>query len=170
MKQRTPSQVADTHSRIERWMGEMNYTVEHIVREELVWGLAGQREDSPGIAIAQKIGETDRIYVQIAYIVNDAFSERLSALDSGTRVQFLWDIRFQLLSMDSPFDGIADPLITVNFLDFVFIEALSRTTLAQTIFRVQRSYIALAWMFQRKFPDAQNELGDRDGLPSGFVM
>ena len=170
MKQRTPSQVADTHSRVERWMGEMNYKVERIVREELVWGLAGEREDSPGIAVAQKVGETDRIYVQIAYMLDEGFQNRLLALDSGERLRLMWDIRFQLLSLDSPFDGITDPLTTVNFLDFVFIEALSRTSLAQTIFRIHRSYIALAWMFQRRFPDVRIESDKVSGLQSGFVM
>jgi len=53
VKQRTPSQVADTRTRTERWLAELDYSVEAIVREELVWGLAGRRDNSPGIGVAQ---------------------------------------------------------------------------------------------------------------------
>lgn len=157
MKRRSPSQLSETRSRIERWFAEMDYTTEVIVREELTWGLGAQKENTPGIAAAQMTRYTDRVFLQVAYVLEDELKERLASLDADERARLLWDIRFLLITMNAPFDGIADPLTTVSFLDSIFIEALNRTLFAEKTFNIHRSYIALSWFFQRRFPDVKIE-------------
>lgn len=168
-KDRSASQIAETRSRIERWLSEMDYVVTPLVREELVWGVIGERPKQVGIAVGQIVRYTDRVYLQSGYLLEDAFKDRIALLEPEERRELIWDIRFLLLPFDTPFDGVEEPLTLVNFSDSIFIEALNRTTFQSAIFRIQRSYIAMGWALQRKFPDVKlDEVSPGTG-GTGFI-
>jgi hypothetical protein len=167
-KDRTANQVATTRARVERWLVEMDYAVSPIVREEVVWGLAGERRGQVGIAVAQIVGHTDQVYLQTACRLEDGFKDRIALLAADERQELIWDIRFRLILFDTSFDGVEEPLTVVNFADTIFIEALNRTSFAASVSRILRSYTALSFMLQRRFPDVKTAEIIK-GLGSKFI-
>ena len=85
MKQRTPNQVTETRARVERWLAECEYTTEPIVRDELIWGVCANKENSPGIAVTQTAKYTDREFLQVAYVSEDGFNNRIALLAPDER-------------------------------------------------------------------------------------
>ena len=151
-----------------KWLMDMGYTVERNSFPGLSWAIKGTAEAAPGVAIgvAEKIGQTDRIYVQYALQIAGVYREELARLPDSERREFVWDIRFRLIGMDADFQGADDPLIAVNFLEIIYKEALNRTTFRTAIRQIVKSYIALDWMLQRKFSQA---LPGGEALPKDLV-
>jgi hypothetical protein len=145
-----PSDI--TRGKVEKCLVDLGYAVSPVVNETLLWGLAGQAEGRIGIAVGQGLQAQDRVLFQVLREIEPYYKDRLQLLPIEERKQFIWDIRFRLLSMESPFEGVADPLSVVSFSDFIFIEDLTRTNIKNCIYSLHRSYMMLAWMLQTLFP------------------
>ncbi len=61
--------------------------------------------------------EVYRVFLQVAYLLEDGFKDRIALLSPEDRAQLIWDIRFLLVSLGAPFDGVVEPLTAINFLE-----------------------------------------------------
>jgi hypothetical protein len=135
----------------ERWLADLEFTVQHSSYPDMAWALLGQKEEGLGIGVAQMIGKPDRVIIQMGLRVEPMYKNQLALLSIEERMQFIWDLRFRLLGLEAPFEDVEDPLDIINFAEIVFIESYSRTTLSEVIFRIHKSYIAASWMLQQRF-------------------
>jgi|HubBroStandDraft_3_1064219.scaffolds.fasta_scaffold342677_1 hypothetical protein len=141
-----PSDV--TRGKVEKCLVDLGYAVTPVANETLLWGLAGQADGRIGIAVGQTLQVQDRVLFQVLREIEPYYKDRLLLLPAEERTQFIWDVRFRLLSMQSPFEGVTDPLSIVSFSDFIFVEDLTRTNIKNCIYSLHRSYMMLSWMLQ----------------------
>lgn len=168
MTQQSSTNRADSvREQIAVWLRDYGYDVAPIVRDQLRWGLTGSLKGDPGIGVGMPRAHPDRVFFQLTYQLEQGFRDRVALLEPDARRDLILDLRLLLVTLPAGFLGAEEPLERVNVFVNVFTENIrNRTIVNDTILQVHRSYSAVSWFLQRRFPEVQIDAdGENDPKP-----
>jgi hypothetical protein len=99
----------------------------------------------------QLVGRPDRIVIEAHISVDQQTQNAIMQLPEAERIEFLWELRFELLRTELEFNDIDDPLKDVHLLHGIFIDALDRDTLLRRTVQIRKGIQLVEWVLEKKF-------------------
>lgn len=156
--QSSQSQPLQIRKKINDWLVYNGYKVNECEPpDDSFWFLQAFQSDTFGFGITQPKKNPAILLLKSNMGLRD-FLPYMMAMDAGARKEFLWEVRFYLLSLNIPFGLLADPpeLATtmpdaIQVSETVYLQDMTKETFFRRAYSIRRGMIAVQWLFQRKF-------------------
>lgn len=139
--------------RIVGWLAADHWKIQEGGSPQTRWAVVAEDAQRKRIVFAQLVDRPDLLVIQGSLAVPEALRRRLDQMPAPEREELLWDMRFQLLSMDVRFQGVAPPLEKITVRQHLYVDDLRRNEFVGTVNRLQDALLAMIWMFRRKLQE-----------------
>lgn len=112
---------------------------------DTAWALQAVDRSGKSFALGQPNTRPDLVVIQTGIKLDARHAGKLGALSHEDQEEFCWKLRFQLLDRVG-FSGVAVPLESINFVEKLFVEDLTRTHFFATLRTLQNAMLAVIWM------------------------
>ena len=136
---------ADVEKKIWQWLSEEGWQLTSETRPDFRFVVVADDGSGKKLIISQHTQKPDRVAVEGIVSVSDDHAEKIAALPSRRRQEFLWDLRFDLLATDVEFSGLGEPLQRVNLAQPIFYDALTKDTFMQRVSEVKKALLLVLW-------------------------
>lgn len=132
------------------WLVAEGYTVREGQARDAAWMLVVEDPAQRRFMVGQKPNRTDVIVMQGTVAIADQHAQHLDALPEAEREDFLYDLRFRLLSLELDFQGVSHPLRQVVLNEHLYWEGITRNEFFRTLKRLRHGIVAVIWSVGRR--------------------
>jgi hypothetical protein len=94
--------------------------------------------------------QPERIFIQARVVLTEGMRNSLAMLPARQRTEFIYDIQLRLLSMNTMYQGVLDPLEEIFIQQFIYIDSLTRDALLDKVFLVWRAMLSVLVLLDRQ--------------------
>lgn len=153
--------------KLEQWLTEEGYVTKALKDAQTHFTFAVEHRLGIILTVGQLLKNKDRITIIGTLDISDEDQKKLREIPEKQRNDFLWDLKFALLSNDIPFEMLANNLIPYRILvtQAIWYDGLTKDRFMQTIHRAIKAVVMVLWKFDQLSgaPAPKQE-------PSSYVM
>lgn len=147
-------------SRIQSWLMQEGWQLAELHAPEAEWVISATNAAGHVLVVAQEKKALNRLAVQGSVTIDPRHRAMINALTLTQRQTLLTELRFGLLSMELDFDGVVEPLETIQVSQRVYDDGLTEDRFQQRASQVKRGVIFTIWTIaktlEQPFEDASS--------------
>lgn len=147
----------DKKTRIRAWLMQDGWRVEEINAPDALWLIQAYETTSRPILIGQPKRHADAIIIQGDAGFVEEFDKHFGLMRDRERQEFLWDLRFGLLSMGVEARGIEEPLHEIQIHIRIFDDGLTKDEFFSRLSKLKIALDYLELMCERRVLHAHRD-------------
>jgi len=137
--------AAATRDKVQSWLMSEGWQISEQSHQEFAWLIRAEDAGMRRIAVGQSNARQDLIILESAVEPSEEYRNMFAKLPDDRRREILWKLRYQLLSMNVDFTGVAEPMETVILTQRIYLDGLTKDAFLQRFLMVRNAIIAVIW-------------------------
>lgn len=141
---------------IYKWFSEEEYTVRENPDYLTVFNFSVMDPSGRTVTVLQPTHKRDQIRIIARLELTAEQRAKIEALEESKKGEFLWNLRFALLTIGVAFTGVDLPLNIIVLETVVYSDGLTKDRFLEREFLVRRALLLVGWMMMREIGEAPN--------------
>jgi hypothetical protein len=144
------SDTVESLERVREWLTKQYPKLIETQAPHTFWFLKAFDNKGRAIDVMQFENQPERIFIQARVVLTEGMRNSLAMLPARQRTEFIYDIQLRLLSMNTMYQGVLDPLEEIFIQQFIYIDSLTRDALLDKVFLVWRAMLSVLVLLDRQ--------------------
>jgi len=141
----------DMRTKIQSWLIQQRWSIRAVSAPETQWVLICEDEGQRKVVLVQPSKIENQVAIQGAVKIEEPAKSLFSALSPDKRDEFVWELRFALLSMGVGQDGVKEPLELIKVNQVIHYDGFTQDAFWQRVLLVRNALVTIQWMIARRF-------------------
>lgn len=144
-----------TREKVQNWLMGEGWQISEQTHPDMAWLITAQDAGGRRIIVGRNKARQDHLHLEAVVDLSNDYRKMFEDLPKDKRREILWKLRFQLLSMNVDFMGIADPMETVLLTQRLYLDGLTKDAFIQRFLMVRNAVIAVIWSIIQHLEDVE---------------